>query len=870
MSRNQEKKVFSTIEMAITLAGIITGSIPIAIAGELAEPAYEYLVSRNFFGDRSSDAIKEQYLDALKETFSLLKSSFNNEMLQDIKARLEYHFDKQIPLTPENIHEAIQKSVIMFGEGSLSESVIEKIYSDFFWNFYNILSKKNNSLNGIVIGIRIDRLQTIIDLMMKDIKELQANVTPKNTASFFDSISKDDFHYKIFNTDIDIEKYFIEGNYKILTFDNHSCEQYIAVVESCLKILNEQRYLFIQGEYGSGKTMLTKMIQKRVEYDGYRTIYLSSTNFYRLLNQKVDLNKEFGNLIKKTYIFVDAMDELIGVTMDGKTDMETIIGNLSTALIYNNLYIVINSRPNVLCNGELMQMSDLIYFAFNSGKSNGVLVSMCEFKNEIIDKWLNDFLEGEYLTTSILKRSYKKILTSCRIPLFVYFLGLEYKQNNRVLEDVLLYYEKYIDSTITGKYNGELKQSMALMGFSMFEYRNLLRRIAFEVCSKYEYNPEEVEVNKNYPYFFNFNQLSDTTKHSIVSKTDVNKWIPNILNCYFFKVFELDSTKIICFSDYNVMCFLAAEYLFEIIKTFSYDCLNENQIDELKKINYIKLNPVVMDTLMLKMRELEKRQIDNILYNIKNIITKCLEDNISRIALNIQILLFIIYFKLNEGSYSENADRYFTYFECLCKMYKVGNPNNRFLEERYFMNTKFYNHSIKSFNCANYNFKNSVFREFEFVLSSFENSIFDNIELRDVKFIHSHFMNSTFCPKIMMNIEAKDCTFHDFKIKHGTTDYGEDKSKKMTLLNCQMHNVILDGLEDLSFKLRHCVIENLCVKNCKKLSIYMENCLLITDINISSTSGRLNSFSRDIFNKIKRHGISLNDFKLLESKNQNR
>ena len=64
--------------MAITLAGIITGSIPIAIAGELAEPAYEYLVSRNFFGDSSSDIIKEQYLDALKETFSLLKSSFNN------------------------------------------------------------------------------------------------------------------------------------------------------------------------------------------------------------------------------------------------------------------------------------------------------------------------------------------------------------------------------------------------------------------------------------------------------------------------------------------------------------------------------------------------------------------------------------------------------------------------------------------------------------------------------------------------------------------------------------------------------------------------------------------------------------------------
>ena len=869
MNIKQKKRIFSMSEMIITLAGIITGDIPIAIAAELAEPAYEYLMSRKIWGDDVSDDLREQYIEALKETFSRLKSTFNNDILQDISSRLEFQFDKQTLLTPESIRDAIRNSVKASGEVVLSERLIEKIYSEFTEKFIDVVSEKSNSLNAIVVKSRIDELQINVATIMKELKELKEQkigVKSNNTYSFFDGISQDKFHYNIFNTDVDIEKCFLDGNYEILDFENHQCGQHSAVVESCLNILNEQRYLFIQGEYGSGKTMLMKIIQRRVASENYRTIYLHSTDFYRLLNQKVDLDQEFRSLNERTYIFVDALDELIGITMNGNTDMVTIIGMLSNALKYNNVYIVINSRPNVLYDGESMPMSELIYFGFSGGNNRGLLVSMSVFKNPVIDMWLSEFLGGDYLTTTILKKSYKKILTSCRIPLFVYFLGLEYKQSRRVLDDVLLYYEKYIDSTITGKYNKELKQSMALMGLSMPLYRNLLRRIAFEVCSKCEYTPDEEEVNINYPYFFDFDQLSDVAKLSLVSKSDASNWIPNILNCYFFKVFETENTKIICFSDYNVMCFLAAEYLFERIKTFLGDCADnvENRVDELKEIDYIKLNPVVMDTLMIKMLRLDSGQINSILFNIKSIIAYCIEDNISSVALNIQILLFIIYFKLNEGVYSEDADRYFTYFECLCKMYKLGHPNNRFLEERYFMNTKFYNYSINNFNCTDYNFKNSAFRKFEFESSYFERSILENIELREVKFMRSHFIHSTLTPKIMKSVEANNCTFYDFAIMNRKNDNSstENKSKTMNFFNCQICNVTIEGMEGASFNLENCVIENLCIRRCRKLSICIENCLLVNDVNVYYTSGILNSSSNDISSKITRHGTAINDFKI--------
>ena len=93
-------------------------------------------------------------------------------------------------------------------------------------------------------------------------------------------------HFKVFNTDISIDDIFINPKYKILTYIDFEYPKELKisknVIDDSYKILKRIKLLLILGAFGTGKTIVTKMLQKRL--DLLRCKYFCNFAHYENIN----------------------------------------------------------------------------------------------------------------------------------------------------------------------------------------------------------------------------------------------------------------------------------------------------------------------------------------------------------------------------------------------------------------------------------------------------------------------------------------------------------------------------------------------------------------------------------------------------------
>jgi chromosomal replication initiation ATPase DnaA len=84
-------------------------------------------------------------------------------------------------------------------------------------------------------------------------------------------------HFQLFpHEEKSIEMLFIQPNYSIKVFSDlvEGPGKKTDFIQDCLSILSKQRILFLLGPYGSGKTFLTKILQKHLLQEGEDVVFI--------------------------------------------------------------------------------------------------------------------------------------------------------------------------------------------------------------------------------------------------------------------------------------------------------------------------------------------------------------------------------------------------------------------------------------------------------------------------------------------------------------------------------------------------------------------------------------------------------------------
>lgn len=92
-------------------------------------------------------------------------------------------------------------------------------------------------------------------------------------------------HFNLISQNIKLSEVFVDGCYEIYEnnqFDEKKLEhEQKLTLSNCIKIFDSQRILLIEGEYGTGKTTLMKMIQNKLIESNNDTLFLDATFFYK-------------------------------------------------------------------------------------------------------------------------------------------------------------------------------------------------------------------------------------------------------------------------------------------------------------------------------------------------------------------------------------------------------------------------------------------------------------------------------------------------------------------------------------------------------------------------------------------------------------
>lgn len=658
-------------------------------------------------------------------------------------------------------------------------------------------------------------------------------------------------HFLLFNGKQNIFDVFDDGNYNLWE-SNFQEKNRIDVpnnINSCIKTLKEQKILLITGNYGHGKTMLSKQIQIKCIESGGITLFFRARDLIEILKEKIF--KEIfislsNNLSKDVYIFIDAIDELNYDNL-----MKCLIDEVLTCIAeQNNIYFVINSRIYLRIK-ENMSLEIIEVEDFFAEECFDILERTCfryvkieNFNNKQINrlfKKLNTTTELEKdLTTETIKKYYKYLINACKIPLFAYIIGSYYYENDfKLPQNILEIYNYFVSETIKGKFCLESTNSVNIKNYET-EYENLLKVLAVSMLAA---SPQSIDYKGNEELFiFDDNIFSFCIKLSklsseaekIFKKYNQYYYLSNLkeyrnadfLNCYFFNVYSNSNDEIVfTFSDQNTMCYLASKYAFEKINYFTKETYIITEKTKeftaiLEFLNNFQLHAISIDFLIENLRMVlhkDKIKKNHLIENLKQILTILDNNNynthIYSDKILAQIIIRIIFIKFFNGSYSSIEDNhFFKSFDILCKNAKAMKLNgthtpelekHRYLIERYFMH------------CT---FNDACFRRINLKFYNFQGSIISNCIFEQCKFYKTNLADT----KIEGNVKFSLCYFNkvnfEFEIKSNL------KIQDTTFLNCEVNDVLA---ENNVIIFENCRIANLNIrsnKNKKRLRILFKNC----------------------------------------------
>lgn len=645
-------------------------------------------------------------------------------------------------------------------------------------------------------------------------------------------------HFNLMSSEKKLSDVFIDGCYQICENGDFDEKVYNSSpkIKDCIEILNNQKVLLIEGEYGTGKTVLTKMIQQKLILSGKTTLYLEPSIFSNKKSFSI-IQDAISSTQEDLFVFIDSVDDLNCAVIENDNAVVYLIKEiLKLAFSYKNAFFVINSRPNLKINTKNELITQEFVYECSQYKNSLMYVRIRGFENEDANDFFDRLNNSDKpsLDTTQLKRLHRKAHSSYKNPLFDYVVGSFYYDNNNTLSsDFLSIYSHFVTKTINGKFQGENPHGSVFVEKTQENYRKLLQRIAKEMIANrsesidYKFDDENsffFQKSKE-PFYIELDCLKNNTIE-LYNKfceengaLDKGVYDASFLNCYFFKVISIRQDKtLVSFSDENIMCYLAAESAYKKFCDLVDEYPNKNEADKalLCELSDFELHPLSMDFLVFLLRQLMRDEIETIVFRLRQMINEfnsC--KSVSNKEVKAQLIIQIIFIKFYDKSYKAiNSQHFFKSFDKLCKTAKAFEINgrhkdgeHRFLAERYFSCCSFVDCCFRRLNLKHYNYKNSKIRQTTFEQCKLEDNIFEG----------SLFDNSRFSLCIL-----KDIIFN-FKIAQ---EYLADNCK---IINCKLENITLaKSGEVVNICFKECSIEKLGVIELKsgRITISFERCFI--------------------------------------------
>ncbi len=593
-----------------------------------------------------------------------------------------------------------------------------------------------------------------------------------------------DSHFDLFSTTISIDELFIQPNYKIIKFSNIAELQVMTktkdVVFDALKILERLKFLLILGSFGTGKTILTKKIQKQIIEKGLHTLFFQCSDvsliedyskFYNLITA---LKPNSGPL----YCFFDGYDEL---NLLGKDKLEIIglfLKNLIKLSKVPDIFIVLNSRNIHKKEEEIFFSISLQFDELRKEKIEYLVLE--EYSNEQISDYLDAYSNAmakrkkeQRLHLHDIKKLHKNLKTACSNPLFLYCLeSAFYEKGIKKISELYEIYESFVDRTIFGKFSDDKNPDNPAIKEISQKYKFFLRKLASEILirnNKMEFDKEQIYdfyLDKNNESYYLDNTkissdiqeiasdiLTDDIRNNI-SKTRLRE---NVLSCYFLDCNE-SHWRI---KDNNLLFFLVAEGYYEKLSTVlnkfityytqatgkkenSSDSLFYDELYESFRFEKrIPLHPLSIEFLFQKIDNLSTQKKEYLWSFIKTLIENkeilnINEENIRKLditKLNIDIILLLIFKRINTYSYDEiNLVYFFKRYYWFISAAKIIDRNYLYLAQRFFKSSNIKGVELRRVNFDGYNFDYSKLKNVHFIQDKFHETRMNNCEFENVRF----------------------------------------------------------------------------------------------------------------------------------------
>lgn len=650
-----------------------------------------------------------------------------------------------------------------------------------------------------------------------------------------------DGHFELFSTGIKIDEIFIQPNYKIISYQKNDILQELSksgdIIEDSLRILNKLKFLFILGSFGTGKSILSKMIQRKLITDGQKTLFFRCSDVSLIKNYS-----DFYNLIidlkannQPLFCFFDGYDEL---NLLGNDNLE-IIGNFLKNLIRLSkepeIYVSLNSR-NIHKKEDEVYLS--ISLQFNELRDICIeYIVLDEYTNDQIRDYLDAFSNAmakrkkeHRLYLKDIKRLHKNLKKACYNPLFLYSLeSAFYEKGIEEFSELYDIYESFVQKTILGKFSDDKNPDNQAILEIREKYKIFLRKLASEILirnRRIEFDREQIYefyLDKNEKsYYIENAKISNEIQQiaaEILSKDLLNnisqqRLRENVLTCYF-----LDSNGSFWrIKDNNLLFFLVAEGYYERLSLvlnkyiyYSFGDRSEEDISEHEFYNElyesfkfekrIPLHPLTIEFLFQKIDRLTEDKKEFLWSFIKSLIDNeqilnISAENIKKLDIakvNIDIILLLIFKRINTAGYDEiNLIYFFKRYYWFISAAKIVDRNYLYLAQRFFKASNIKGVELRRINFDGYNFDYSKLKNIHFIQDKFhevrmnfcelDRTIFTLCDLKSVEF--SGFKG---------NVQFKNCIIEKLYVKNAISS--QEKISSLTFKNCQIKHLEIHSEE---------------------------------------------------------------------------
>lgn len=684
-------------------------------------------------------------------------------------------------------------------------------------------------------------------------------------------------HFNLISQNIKLSEVFVDGCYEIYEnnqFDEKKLEhEQKLTLSNCIKIFDSQRILLIEGEYGTGKTALMKMIQNKLIESNNDTLFLDAT-FFTKANSFESLISHISSIKNILYVFIDSVDDLTYVVFDKTNGVIHLLDNITKMTNdYKNVYFIINSRPNLYIQSKNEMVAQYLYFYSNQNNNITKLqyIRTRGFKpfeaNSFFEN-LNPFTKSPTsapLSTTDIKKLHKKSQSSYKNPLFDYCIGTYYYCHNCSLPtNILKIYSYFVETTIGGKFKGEKVQGSPFIEKIRSQYKKVLQSLAKEMIinksMNIDYKDEDLDFSTEYKNTFcikmeTFKKCTEELYEEYKKLEEVvhkGYYDASFLNCYFFKVLCVNNGQVlVSFSDDNIMCYLVAETTYEHLIDQILETYNSKSYKKLlNELKGFELHPLTMDFIVLLLSQLNKEQTEMLVSRLKEMIdnfNSC-KDTVTIPEIKLQLMLQILFIKLNKKSYKALSSlHFFKSFDKLCKTakdFQISGQHidgkHRYLAERYFMGSTFIECCFRRLNLKYYNFKNTYIGDSSFEQCKLDGNIFEESFLKNSCFSLCILSNISFFFTISQNITFDNCKMTNCDMQN--VNLTNPSVASIIFKKCSIENMNIIDLKSsgISITFEKCFIKDICIKDCSHNNrISIINCVVEKSINVTNSKIRI-------------------------------